>query len=189
MIKEIYQEYSTTGTPQYIFFPDDGIAYGKESIFKYDYEDGKKIQYAYNNPINRNTKNKEIKFYINCEYYYDNNYLSKIITHPLFIPEKVFSISNFTYNKNMNLIETSFEDSLIDNKKSITRIKYEYDEKNRLKKRIIYYPDSIIKNKIDEIEEYIYEDGKYIYYPYLLPTKIKMYLYQAFEISVDKFVF
>lgn len=166
---------------QYIFFPDDGLRNGIESIFKYEYGENKKIMNIYNP--------KDNNYYISKEYYFSNSLLTKIITHPKFAPEKSFSTNYFTYDKNNNLIETNLEDTLIKNKLSITKIKYEYDEKNRLKKRIMYYPDDIKKNKVEETEEYAYEDGKYVYYPYLLPPKIKMYLTQQYEMTVDKFVF
>ncbi|HNZ26635.1 MAG TPA: hypothetical protein PLG34_05675 [Spirochaetota bacterium] len=187
---DIVRIYDTTGIPQYIFFPGDGTAYWSDSIFKYEYEDDKKTQYIYNSPNNKLHEDKESGYYVFKEYYFDNKYLNKIITYPVFTSDKISTTNSFLYDKNMNLIETIFYHfDYLKNIKTKTKIIYKYDNKNRLKKRTIYYPDSISKNKIQEVEEYIYEDGDYIYYPYLLPPKIKMYLNQNYEISVDKYVF
>jgi hypothetical protein len=177
---DIIRIIDTEGIPQYEFFPDDGIAYDAESIFKYEYEADNKIQYCFNA--------KDNKYYKYAEYYYDNKYLTKIITHPRFSNNE-FSINYFNYDKNNNIIGIVFVDNIIDNKTSTTKIKYEYDNKNRLKKKTEYLPDDIKKNKVDETEEYFYEDGNYVYYPYLLPPKIKMYLTQQYEMTIDKFVF
>jgi hypothetical protein len=164
---------------QHIFLPDDGFDVDIDSIYKYEYEENKKIIYYYNN-------DKTYHLYLE-QYFNEDKLLTKIIRR--FHGNEIVSTNYFYYDKNKNLIKTMFVDNLIENMQSIEKNKYEYDEKNRLKKRIIYLPDDIKKNKIDETEVYIYEDGNYVFYPYLLPPKIKMYLTQQYEMTIDKNVF
>ena len=58
----------------------------------------------------------------------------------------------------------------------------------------MFYPDDIDilnRNKVNQIEEYYYEKGDFIYYPYLLPdTKIKVYgISRVNDAYIDKDVF
>jgi valyl-tRNA synthetase len=94
------------------------------------------------------------------------------------------------YDEKKNLVKTTFNFfNFLKKKEGEKNIKYLYDNKNRLTKRIIYHTDDALKDMAEEIEEYSYENGKFIYYPFLLPPKIKMFLMQQNENAVDKFVF
>jgi hypothetical protein len=168
------------GPSQYIFFPDDGFAIDVDSIYKYEYENNKKTLYGFN-------KVKNIYYLKYEKFFNEKSLLTKIIEY--YREKEVFSTNYFYYDANNNLTQTIFVDNLVQGKQSNKKIIYEYDKDNRLKKRIIYNPDTIARNKIDETEEYFYEDGNYVYYPYLLPPKIKMYLTQEYEMTIDKFVF
>ena len=166
------------------FFPGDGFAREHISKYRYEYFDDKKVAYYYD-------QKRKIEFILS-EYYYKDSKLNKIIHLPNFLDDgkKTYSFNNFIYDDKGNLIRSIFKDTIIDNKEKYKIVDYVYDSENRLIKRILYYNTNNLKKlKIENTEEYIYEDGKYAYYPYLLPLKIKMYLAQQYETLVDKNVF
>jgi len=166
--------------------PGDGLGAG---IYNIIYENNKKSIYY--------LSESDKIFKLTAECLYKNNHLIKI--NNISYGKNSIDPSFFTWDNN-KMIESIFVTkkmpTLGKNSQATggyhdysEKIKYDYDDKNRLIRRTIYEPDNIAKNKIDKIEEYFYEDGKYNYYPYLLPPKIRLYYTQEYEASVDKFVF
>ena len=164
----------TGGNVSRAFTPSTGIGYNNPSIFKYEYFPDKKIRYCL----------YEKKYFPYDEFIYENNKLVKINQYAVGSAD-LSSTSNFRYNNNDLLIETIFT---IKRDGRTDKITYEYDSKNRLIKRIIWFNRNGVYEE-DEVENYYYQDGKYVYYPYLMPPKIKVYFTQAYESLLDKSVF
>ena len=160
--------------PNNHFFPGNGIIVDIETNFKYEYFPDKKIRYNL----------YEKKYCIYNEFLYKNNNLVQINGYPV-DGSKLSNITKFKYNDKNLISETKIQSFVSKYNQKIT---YEYDKLKRLIKRIIWFNRNGI-NEIDEVENYYYQDGKYIYYPYLLPPKIKLYSTQSYESSIDKFVF
>ena len=174
----LLSDISDVNNQRSIFFPGAGIGgVYKETIYKYEYSDDKKTRFRY--------LEDEKSYGTLDEFFYKDNLLIKMKSY-LYSGE-LATDTYFKYNKN-NIIEIVYVRhglGLNDRLKTT----YEYDKDNRLIKRKTYYPDDIAKGKVEYIEEYYYEDGNYVYYPYLLPTKIIMYSTQGYESFIDKFVF
>jgi hypothetical protein len=168
------------------FFPGEGFFEGfvnEPSIFKYEYNENIKIIYL--------KLREDLDFY-QGEYIYNNNRLIKFINYDDKEKNIKSYITYFTYDETGNIIETLFEFYNYNNNNVNYKEKIEYAYiGNRLIRRTWYYPDNINRNKVSQIEEYYYEDGDFVYYPYLLPdTKIKIYgISRVNDAYIDRDVF
>lgn len=166
----------------YSLVPNDGLAeYIKKnekfSLYQYEYEENKKTRFLL----------REKDYEKVDGYFYENNRIVKILKY-----HSILGISNegsLFYDNNNNLIKTIFY-SKDPNLNDYKIIEYKYDNKNRLIERLLYFrTENINKNKLKEIEEYFYEDSNYVYYPYLLPPKIKNDATCNYERFLDKDMF
>jgi hypothetical protein len=165
-----------------VYFPGDGIIDSGVNEFKYEYG---------NNIKSRLFEVKKGIWEPDSDFIFEKGKLIRYISFLGGSRERIHYTNSFEYNEKGNVIGN--EILFYSSKGKLTsndRFKYEYDEKNRLVRRIAYYPDYIAKDKIYSMEEYEYEDGPYIHYPYLLPTtKIKVYGTSDEDVESDRDVF
>ena len=167
-----------------MYFPGEGLGTEREMVFQYEYKDNVIIR-------KKELSNNFLK--IKDELVFENKLLVKVIHY--YSKEKglISYIADIKYNDQNNIIETLYTNYSYKNPdkiKSTEKVLYDYDDKNRLVRRALFYSTDIGNGKARQVEEYTYEDGKYVHFPYLLPTtKIKLYKFIHNDVAIDKFMF
>lgn len=164
-----------------LFMPNISALFNVDTIFDYEYNPN--IKYIYGIYTHAG-KVKEIT------YEYRENRIVRFVKYGL-SEKEITKDTNIYYDNKGNVIKTigkSFDF------KDVYQTLYYYDDKSRIIKRERFYSkrmdEEYKKFSYNDTEEYYYEDGNYVYYPYLLPeTKINIYYPATLEVYIDKAVF
>jgi hypothetical protein len=156
---------------------------GKKPRFKYKYEDKIIEQFFY--------IEKEDKYNLCKKVLLDEKNRIKHVDIYAFYYEELLDTIDIKYYKNsIEILKKYIENfNIFPAKYSGDKYIFYLDKDNRLARKVCY---GIVNGEesIDYIEKYYYEDGKYQYFPYLLPPKINIdSMMGQYETLVDKYVF